>query len=245
MLAMPKLALLEHASLFLDFDGTLVEIAAHPGAVRVDERLRSLLGRLSTSLAGRLGIISGRPISQLQQLLGPNSLMLAGSHGAEIRWPDGSLSGSRHFGDLGPMIDEISRLQEIHPGIFIERKPFGVAIHYRGAPDAEAACRRLATALAQSSGLVLQSGKMVFELRVAGADKGDALRTLAGYAGMQGMPPIFIGDDDTDEAAFIVAAELGGAGVLVGSLRPTAARYRLEDVTATLAWLDAACEDAG
>ena len=244
MLAVPKLALLDQACLFVDFDGTLVEIAAHPDAVRVGAGLRSLLGRLAVRLHGRVGIISGRPISQLEQLLGPNSLMLAGSHGAEIRWPDGSLSGIEQPGNLVPVIQEISSLQKLHPGIFIETKPFGVAIHYRGEPQAEAECRSLATALARSSGLVLQAGKMVFELRVAGPDKGDALRTLAGSAGMAGTQPVFIGDDETDEAAFVAAAQLGGAGILVGPQRPTAAQFRLADVPATLAWLDAACEHA-
>lgn len=243
MLAVPGIALLENACLFLDFDGTLVEIAADPGAVIVATRLPDLLGRLSARLAGRLGIISGRPISELQQYLGQTSLMMAGSHGDEILWPDGTCSCSPPPRDLSPVIEAVDSLQQRCPGIVIERKPFGVAIHFRGAPQAEAACQRLATALARSHGLVLQAGKMVFELRVGGMDKGDALRALMGSAGMQDSRPIFIGDDDTDERAFVVAAELGGAGILVGPARPTAARYRLDNVAATLAWLDAACSD--
>ncbi len=235
----PEIELLDDASLFLDFDGTLVEIAAHPNAVVVGDRLRLLLARLSARLPGRLAIISGRPIIQLQQLLGATTLAFAGSHGVEIRWPDGTVSEPERPDALGPVIQEITRLQKAHSGIVIERKPFGVAIHYRGEPQAEGACRRLATALAASSGLVLQSGKMVFELRAPGADKGGALKNLASSPGMSGTRPVFIGDDDTDEAAFIAAADLGGAGILVGPPRPTAAQYRLDDVPATLAWLAA------
>lgn len=236
VLASPPMALLADASLFLDFDGTLVEIADHPGAVRVQGRLRALLIRLSALLPGRLGIISGRPIAELDRLLGPTSLAFAGSHGTEIRWPDGRLCAAERPNNLAPLIRQISRLQKLHSGIVIERKPFGVAIHYRNEPQAEAACRQLAVALSQSSGLALQVGKMVIELRVPGADKGTALRQLA-----DGTHPVFIGDDDTDEAGFAVATALGGAGILVGPQRLTAARYRLDSVTATLDWLDAAC----
>lgn len=228
--------MLVDASLFLDFDGTLVEIVAHPGAVQVTDRLRRLVAALSVRLPGRLGIISGRPLGELDRFLGPTSLAFGGSHGTEIRWPDGRMLNPGRPDNLAPLIQEISRLQKIHSGIVIERKPFGVAIHFRNEPSAEDACRRLATALARSSGLILQAGKMVFELRMAGADKGSALRQLA-----NGIRPIFVGDDDTDETAFAVAAELGGAGILVGPPRPTAAHYRLPNVAATLDWLEAAC----
>lgn len=242
-LPVPDQALLNNASLFLDFDGTMVEIAAHPRAVHVDDRLRSLLARLSRKMAGRVAIISGRPIVQLDEFLGPSSMALAGSHGVEIRWPDGAITAPTRPAVLGKVIQEVTRLQKTHSGIVIERKPFGVAIHYRGEPRAEEPSRHLATALAASSGLVLQAGKMVFELRIPGADKGGALRTLLDSPSMAGTTPIFIGDDETDETAFVAATDLGGAGILVGPQRPTAALYRLDDVAATLAWLEAACGD--
>lgn len=242
-LPVPDLALLDNASLFLDFDGTLVEIAAHPRAVRVDDRLRTLLGRLTSKLDGRLAIVSGRPIVQLLEFLGPSSMALAGSHGVELRWPDGSLTAPERPTVLSTVIQELARFQKAYSGVVIERKPFGVAIHYRGEPRAEDASRRVATSLAEAHGLVLQSGKMVFELRIPGVDKGGAVRTLLDSPGMAGTTPVFIGDDDTDEAAFVAATALGGAGILVGPPRSTAAQYRLNDVPATLAWLEAACGD--
>ncbi|WP_419815981.1 trehalose-phosphatase [Glacieibacterium sp.] len=237
----PGLVDLQQASLFLDFDGTLVGIAAHPGAVQVSDRLRGLLARLTTKFPGRVAIVSGRPIAELKQFLGSTALVFAGSHGVEMLWPDGTASEPPRPDDLGPVIQEMQRLQKVHSAIVIERKPFGVALHYRAEPQAEDACRRLATGLAKSTGLTLQSGKMVFELRAPGADKGGALRTLLRTPAMAGSMPIFIGDDDTDEAAFVVAAEMGGFGILVGADRPTAAHYRLDDVEATLAWLETAC----
>jgi trehalose 6-phosphate phosphatase len=237
----PTYVLLANACLFLDFDGVLVEIAAHPDAVLVDDRLKDLLSRLSLRLDGRLGIISGRPLCQLRDLLGNLPLAMGGSHGAEIRWPDGTLDVPERPESLDHIAGEIEPLAARFPGIVIEHKPYGVALHYRSVPEAEEACRNLAVAISHSSGLTLQSGKMVFELRMPGGDKGSALRLLSSGSAMAGRKLIFIGDDDTDEAAFIVAAETGGAGILVGPERATAARFRLESVAATIDWLDRFC----
>lgn len=235
--------LLDDASLFLDFDGTLVNLAPRPDDVFADARLRALFSLLSTRFPGRVGIISGRPIAQLQAFTGDVPLVLAGSHGAEILLADGTIAKPARPDSLNDVVDAMTALQARHPGIIVERKPFGAGLHYRGAPEAEDECRALAITLAASSGLLLQAGKMVFELRVPGADKGSALRALLKTPAMIGTKPIFIGDDETDEAAFIVADELGGMGILVGAERPTAARYRLHDVAATLNWLEAVCGD--
>ncbi|MDB5715119.1 MAG: haloacid dehalogenase [Sphingomonadales bacterium] len=237
----PTHVLLANACLFLDFDGVLVEIAARPDAVLVDDRLKSLLSCLSIRLGGRLGIISGRPLCQLRDLLGDLPLAFGGSHGAEIRWPDGTLDAPEQAGGLDRIAAEMEPLLARFPGIVIEHKPYGVALHYRSVPEAEDACRNLAVAISHSSGLTLQSGKMVFELRIPGGDKGSALRLLSSRSDMAGLKLVFIGDDDTDEAAFIVAAETGGAGILVGPERPTAARFRIETVAATIDWLERFC----
>lgn len=236
----PPGTILDGASLFLDFDGTLVDIAPTPAAVVVDAPLVDLLQRLAIRMEGRLALISGRPIADLVRLFGRPPCALAGSHGLELAWPDGRRSEPLSTISLGPVVAEIIPLRGRYPGILIEKKPFGVAIHYRAAPAAEADCRRLATELAAASDLTVQSGKMVIELRMPGADKGSAVRVLLGGATTAAIP-VFIGDDDTDEAGFIVAAELSGAGILVGAPRPTAAAYRLESVAATRAWLDLAC----
>jgi trehalose 6-phosphate phosphatase len=238
----PGIGLLADVSLFLDFDGTLVEIANHPGAVTVSKDVKNLLSSLSLMLGGRVGVISGRPISQLHDLLGKLPIAFAGSHGAEILGTDGTCEIPVRPIGLDAIAQEMNTLIATHPGIIIERKPYGVALHYRAAPQAEAASREMATALSRSSDLTLQSGKMVFELRIPGADKGTALRVLARRMG--GNMPIFVGDDDTDEAAFIAANELGGAGILVGQDRPTAAKFRLASVEATIEWLNKSCKEA-
>jgi trehalose 6-phosphate phosphatase len=240
----PPPDLLNGASLFVDFDGTLVEIAARPDAIEIDERLRLLMRRLATRLDGRLAVVSGRPAREVRRLFGTPSLVIGGSHGLELHWADGRTSSPPRPEGLDHVLAEMCRLRDAHPGILIEDKPFGAALHYRQAPEAEAACHALALRLSRESGLPLQRGKMMVEVRAQGADKGAALMAFMAEPGMAGTRPIFIGDDETDEAGFLAAAALGGAGILVGPPRASAARYRLEGVAATLAWLDAACGGA-
>jgi trehalose 6-phosphate phosphatase len=238
----PPEELLRDSSLFLDFDGTLVAIAEQPDAVIVEEGLESLMPRLLASLQGRVAIISGRALGEIDRLLVGGRFAASGSHGLEVRFPDGRLTTPAAPAALTEVVAEMRALQRETPGLVVEEKPFGAALHYRTAPAAEDACRALATKLAERDGLTLQPGKMVFEIKVAGENKGTALRALMADPVMAAGRPIFIGDDHTDEVAFEAAAALGGTGILVGPARPTAAHYRLADVPATLQWLQRAQE---
>ena len=235
---MPPLSLLDGASLFLDFDGTLVGIEARPGDVVVGQSLKLLMQRLSGRLGNRVAIISGRPSEQVNDLFGGVAFAIAGSHGLELRWPDGSTMAAPPPPHLDDIVVEMEGLRQRHPGLIVESKPFGVALHYRLAPQAENDCRVLATALGKKTGLQLQSGKMVFELKASWANKGTALSFLMAGPEMAGTRPVFVGDDDTDESAFEAAKRLGGAGILVGPPRPTAAVYGLPDVDSTRRWLE-------
>ena len=134
-------------------------------------------------------------------------------------------------------IAALEMLAEEHPGVIVEEKPYGAALHYRLAPEAGPACDALAETIATQAGFAIQHGKMVVELRMRGADKGDAVRRFMAEPPMAGTRPIFVGDDLTDEAGFHAAEELGGWGVLVGGPRKTAARYRLADVDRVHEWL--------
>lgn len=235
----PPLDLLDGCSLFLDFDGTLVAIASTPDAVEVAPRLNALLDRLDDMLQGRLVLLSGRSLAQLDALLGAAMRRAGGSHGLERRpvlstgpmpppaWPDW-------------LAAELAGLTERFPDVLIEEKSFGLALHYRRDPTAEEPCRALAERIASAAAMAVQPGKKVFEVRPTGHDKGTALRSFMDESGFRGHPPLMIGDDLTDEPAFAAAAELGGSGVLVGAFRPTAARYRLSDDAAVLEWLTAA-----
>jgi len=236
----PPADLLAGASLFLDFDGTLVAIAERPDAVVVDARLDRLMTGLIDRLQGRVAIISGRSLAEIDRMIARGRVAIGGSHGLELRWPDGRTRVPAAPPGLARIVAAMRAMQAEHPALIVEEKPFSAALHYRSMPAAEESCRTLAARLADREGMSLQAGKMVFEIKAAGQDKGSALRALMEEPPMRGTRPVFVGDDETDEAAFHAAAALGGAGILVGAARPTEARYRLDDVAATRDWLEQA-----
>jgi trehalose 6-phosphate phosphatase len=233
----PPLSLLEGAALFLDFDGTLVELASAPDAISISPSVAPLLKMLDERLEGRLALISGRSIADLEKHLDCAGLAVSGSHGFELRLRNGSVAPLGRGVDLSEVRETLTAFAASVPGVLLEEKPFGIALHYRQAPEAEEGARDVAGKLAAKAGFVLQEGKMVFELRPTGADKGDALRAFMAEPDFAGARPIFVGDDMTDEHAFEAAAELGGGGVLVGPPRATAAKWRLEGVDAVIDWL--------
>jgi trehalose 6-phosphate phosphatase len=236
----PLLSRLGPVALFLDFDGTLVELADSPSAIAVPHGLKPLLDRLAGRLEGRLAIVSGRAIDDLRAHLGPSAAVLSGSHGAELLYADGRRVPVSAPPGLAGAREEVRRFAAASAGLLVEEKPAGVALHYRLAPERERAVGEFVEALAGRSGLVLQRGKMVAELRPHGADKGAALRRLMAEPPFAGARPVFVGDDLTDEHAFEAAAAVGGEGVLVGPPRASAARWRLGDVAAVTAWLEEA-----
>ncbi len=249
MLPPPPPDLLDGASLFLDFDGTLVELAERHDAVVADDAVRVLVRALARTLEGRIAVVSGRPADQIAAYLAVDpaapGVAIAGSHGLETVWPDGARTAPERPETLARAIATLERAAAGMTGVVIERKPFGVAIHYRQAPGRQAECDALGKRLAEETGLGLQHGKMVCELKMTGADKGDAVRALLAHAPMAGTRAVFAGDDLTDEAGFHAARESGGAGVLVGVRERTAASFALPDVTAVRDWLAAAVERAG
>jgi trehalose 6-phosphate phosphatase len=237
----PPADLLTGASLFLDFDGTLVELQDKPHEVRVSEALSALMARLMERMPGRVAVVSGRSYAQIQEMFGAPKFAVSGSHGLELVWPDGRRRSPDLPDALGRVRQEMRGLRSRYPQLIVEEKPFGTAFHYRLAPEAEAESHALARRLAEETGLQLQTGKMMIEVRLGGADKGAAIHALMQEPAMAGTRPVFIGDDDTDEPGFVAAEALGGAGVLVGPPRRTAARFGLSSVDATLAWLQQAC----
>lgn len=237
----PPLSRLEPAALFLDFDGTLVELAEAPGAIAVPSGLAPLLDRLAARLEGRLAIVSGRAIDDLRRHLGGLAAVLSGSHGAELHYADGRSIPVSVPPGLAEARESIRRFAaEKGDGLLVEDKPAGIALHYRLAPERAGEADSFLEGLALRSGLAFQRGKMVAELRPHGADKGEALRRLMAEPPFAGARPVFVGDDLTDEYAFRAAAALGGEGVLVGPARTSAARWRLRGVAEVTGWLEEA-----
>lgn len=233
----PPPTLLDGAALFLDFDGTLVELADTPDAIEVAASLPSLLRTVATRLEGRLGIISGRSIEDLERHMNCTGLALSGSHGLELRLANGEHIPLAAPVDLSEARERIAQFAAGTPGLLVEDKPQSIAVHYRQAPKEGERVRELLAKIARRSGLALQAGKMVLELRPKGADKGDALRAFMAEPEFAGARPVFVGDDVTDEDAFEAAAAMGGGGILVGPERASAAQWRLPNVSSVERWL--------
>lgn len=229
-------------ALFLDVDGTLLEIAATPDAVRVEPELLRLLRSLYLHTAGAVALISGRTIAGLDQLFAPmSSLAAAGLHGFERRSATGSY---RRCPLPGESVLELARAELYgiaagYPGTLIEDKQFALALHYRLSPDSEVEILRKVELIAARlrPQLQLQLGKMVAELRPSNATKGAAVREFLSEPPFCGRSPIYIGDDLTDETAFEHVNSVGGVSIAVNVRRPTAARFCLSDVGSVRAWL--------
>jgi trehalose 6-phosphate phosphatase len=224
-------------ALFTDFDGTLVEIAESPEAVHVPDDLAGQIERLTRDLDNAFAVITGREIADIDRFLSPLHLPVAGAHGSQRRRADGTMEQVDE--ELIHGAEEITRAIEplaiAHPELLIEPKPGAVALHYRKAPNLADAClRALEEVLADHPQYSLVEGKMVYEARPIGFDKGGALRAFMKEEPFIGRIPIFIGDDRTDEDAFRAAQELGGVGIKLGP-GETSARLRIADVASVYA----------
>jgi trehalose 6-phosphate phosphatase len=223
-------------ALFLDFDGTLVGLAERPDAILVPSGLGKRLCSLADRLAGRLALVSGRSLADVERHLGKLAIACAGSHGIARRLADGSALGAEPE-TLPPEVGAALRGFAAEHGFALEEKTHGAALHFRGAPHLEARGHEFAEKLAEAHGLAAKRGKCVIELVRPGADKGGAVRAFMSLAPFRGALPVFVGDDVTDEDGFAAARDLGGFGILVGDRRPTAARYGLPDDAAARDWL--------
>lgn len=232
---------LGRCALFLDYDGTLVPIAPRPELATADATVKSLLAELDRRTGGAMALVSGRPVADLDAFLAPARYTVAGLHGIELRRRDGSLVAvAGADAALERARQALQALSKEIPGTLFEDKRLTVALHYRGAPEADARARALGERLAAESegALQLLAGKMVVELLPAGRDKGRAVADLLELPEFAGRQPVFAGDDVTDEAGFRAVNRRGGISVRVGTAeRRTEACWRLPDVAALRGWL--------
>ncbi len=235
----PKPLRLRETALFLDLDGTLAPIAARPQDVRPDSRRTQLLERLDQALEGRLAVVSGRTLADVDRILEGRITAVAAVHGLVRRAADGILREASPHPALGVAAEQLRAFASRDSGLIVEEKGLSVALHYRLARAHADAAQACAQALAADTGLTLQHGDMVEELRTPGPTKGDSVAGFLKAAPFAGARPVFVGDDATDEHGFSAVQALGGMGVLVGPMRPTAARYRIRGVEEALAWLEA------
>lgn len=234
---MPLMPLLTFShALFLDFDGTLTELAAKPHTVHVPAGLAPTLSALHRLLGGALAIVTGRREIDIDGFLSPLTLPLASEHGAQYRFADGSRPAV-DVPELGPVLQAAKQLAVQYPALLVEIKRASVALHFRQAPHLAPVCRdALERAMSGLAGLELLSGKCVYEVKPAGIHKGQAIAAFMRQAPFAGRTPVFVGDDVTDEAGFATVMALGGLAIKVGE-GPSQAQYRCMTPAALRGWL--------
>jgi trehalose 6-phosphate phosphatase len=226
-------------AVFLDFDGSIVEIAETPDAVVVEPALKTLLTDLKTSLGGALAIVSGRPIAVLDEMIGSSRFAAAGLHGLERRNASGQLQrAATPPMPLDAVRDALIGFVRAHAGLALEDKGVTLALHYRGAPQQADACRSAAANAVNGTPFEILPGKMVLEIKPPGTDKGDAIEAFLAEAPFKGRVPVFCGDDLTDESGFAAVNARGGHSIKVGIDGQSNARFRVETVIALRLWLE-------
>jgi trehalose 6-phosphate phosphatase len=208
-------------ALFLDIDGTLLDIAPTAQDVVVPPKLVKDLGRLATRLNGALAFVSGRMIDDIDRLFDPLCLPCSGSHGAEWRLaPDGKIQR----GELLPddLRDNISLAFNGITGVYLEDKIYSVSVHYRQDPAKEKLVEDLLSSLVkkEKKGIKLIHGRKVFEVTRASQNKGGAIDRLLATPPFKGRRPVFLGDDITDISAIGACMRKGGIAARVGQGKP-------------------------
>lgn len=226
---------------FLDIDGTLLDIEGHPDHVRIGRAELDLVDGLYRATGGALALVSGRPLAGIDVLFHPLKLPIAGQHGAERR--DGNGKRHRHQFPIEALHRAAAPVRKFvarNEGLVYEDKGASVALHYRLAPQcADAARKVIEDAVKGADGAIeMQLGKMVFELKPAGCDKGKAIEQFMADPAFAGRTPVFLGDDVTDEYGFRVVNRINGHSIKVGP-GTTDARFRLANPSAAKAWLGA------
>lgn len=227
-------------ALFLDVDGVLIEIANRPEAVSLPPDLTPILAKLVALCGGAVALVSGRSLAFLEGMFGGLGVAMAGLHGVERRMPGGRIEA------LGINQDQLTAVRaalvdfsQAHPAIEMEDKGMAIALHYRAQPEVgETARAFLEQELPKiAADFHIQPGKMVYEVKPKGMDKGAAIELMLGQAPFAGRLPVFAGDDVTDEYGFAVVNRFDGVSIKVGDGPETIARYSIESVAALRAWL--------
>lgn len=231
------------AALFLDADGTLLDIAPTPDAIVVPDGLVEILRDTAQALSGAVAIVSGRRLAELRKLFGKAGVVLIGEHGAAASIALPSLAKLRHEEPPPALIASLRRFADRLGGTLLELKAHGAALHVRNAPAAAAAAQDLTDALAAKYArrVRLLRGKAVFEFAAIGVSKGHAVAAMLRDPPFRSRMPFFAGDDVTDEDGFAVVNRLGGVSVRIGPAHrrglETVARFRIASPARFRHWL--------
>jgi len=210
--------------LFLDVDGTLLDIADRPDRVAVPPELVAALDEAERKLDGALALISGRELDEIDRLFRPLKLRAAAVHGAELRF-DPNAAAVRPPGTAelpASLWNGLTNVLREFPGTFAENKRYSFTVHYRLAPGAEASVREAVIRLLQAeprTAVEVMNARRAIELKAPGYDKGRAVAAFLSVPPFLGRTPVYVGDDTTDEAGFAAVSSRGGFAYSVGRRR--------------------------
>ena len=227
------------SGLFLDVDGTLLDFKNRPSQVTSSKRVNGLLQDLSIALDGALALVSGRSIIDLDRIFTPLKLPLIGVHGLEQRCYFGNIIMRGDSKKLSNIKNKMSAFAKVHNGTLVEDKGVSIALHYRRCPKARnGALSLVRELLSENAGFHFVSGKMVYEISTSKLDKGEGISKLLQTYPFSQRVPIFIGDDQTDEAGFDFVNSVGGLSIVVGKSSKSMAKYHLSNVGEVVSWLE-------
>jgi len=224
--------------LFLDVDGTVVELTDTPSQTVADPEINALLREAAERLGGAVALVSGRKIETLDELFSPLKLPSAGLHGVERRKAGGAIQGASFVdSQLDRARTAIKALVEAHPGTLLEDKDRTLAVHFRMAPQFAEIMRQSMIDIAKPLGTNyhIQSGKMLFEIKPRGFSKATAIKAFMQEPPFSGRRPVFAGDDLTDQDGFAIVEAQGGISIGVGDR--VRGQFYLENVAAVRSWL--------
>jgi len=227
----------ERHSLLLDFDGTLVDFAPLPDAIKLRPGTVDLLRRLTERFRGAVALVTGRHIENVDHFLDPLKLPAIGVHGQEVRRHGEPIAARVWSPEIDIARGRIAASLREHDPLLFEDKGSALVLHFRICP--KEGVRALAIAQRAVDGLEqleMVEGHAIAEVRERKVSKADAISIVAAWPEFAGRKPVLIGDDTTDEDGFRAAAGAGGFGVKVGP-GDTAAQYRLAGVDAVHEWL--------
>jgi trehalose 6-phosphate phosphatase len=224
--------------LFLDVDGTLIELNETPSRSDADPEIKALLREVADRLGGAVALVSGRTIRSLDELFAPLKLPAAGQHGVERRKANGTMQGASFVdAQLDRARAAVKSLVEAHPGTLAEDKERIIAVHFRMAPHHESSVRQAMIDIAKplGSNYHIQYGNMVVEIKPKGFSKATAIKAFMQEPPFSGRRPVFAGDDLTDQDGFAMVESLHGISIGVGSR--VHGQFQLENVAGVRNWL--------
>lgn len=235
-------------SVFLDVDGVLLEITEKPEQVSLPPDLLPILNRLVTACNGAVALVSGRSLAFLEHMFATLPVAMAGLHGVERRMPDGEIQVlETSETQLSALRASLNAFVAEFPAIGLEDKGMAIALHFRSNPELGntvlAFLERVLPELAPN--YHIQPGKMVYEVKPHGMDKGSAIELLLARAPFTGRLPVFAGDDVTDEHGFAVVNQHDGVSIKVGDGPETIARYHIGSVSELRGWLSRLADGLG